>query len=119
MHATFVVQASSAGGQTGTPLFMSIAVMIGMGHSMGTELESLMYVIIFILSGGRLPWAKAHRDPAFFRQGTMTLCFSSRVLTRIPEQCHAWVSRLQALFFSGVYVKPSVTCQAFRAACFL
>ena len=119
MHATFVVQASSAGGQMGTPLFMSIAVLMEMGHSVGTELESLMYVIIFILSGGRLPWAKVHRNPAYFRQGTMTLSFSSRVLDRIPEQCHAWVSRLQALFFSGGYVKPSVTCQSFRAACFL
>ena len=66
-----------------------------------------------------LPLAKAHRNPAYVRQGTMTLSFSSRVFNRIPAQCHAWVSRLQALFFSGVYVKPSVTCQAFRAACFL
>ena len=31
------------------------AVLMEMGHSVGTELKSLKYVIIFILSGGCCP----------------------------------------------------------------
>ena len=55
MHHGGAVQAAHAEMTIGTPLFMAVDVLRKKGHDVSTELETLMYVLIFTLSGGILP----------------------------------------------------------------
>lgn len=90
-------------GVTGTPLFMGWNVVCKRGHSVSTELESLMYVLIFILTGGILPWRHVAIDDRLLpsiRFGVMASCeFSEKVLSYVRAECHSMLSRLRDLFF--------------------
>lgn len=51
-HSSVVVQAADV--TTGTPLFMGLNVLWGNGHTVSTELETLLYVLIFTLAASCL-----------------------------------------------------------------
>lgn len=91
-HVSGVAQAAQPDFTTGTPLFMGLNVIYGQGHCVSTELETLLYVSIFTLSGGILPWrhrAFDDHDHTSVKSGVMTsnIEFSRRVLTYVPQEC--------------------------------
>ena len=118
-HDRFVVQAAQADWPTGTPLFKGLNVICKQGHCVSTELETLMYVLIFTLSGGFLPWRHMDIDNlklTSVRSGVMTSSseFSRRVLTYVPTACWDVLDRLRKLFFAPDY-RTDVTCAEFIA----
>ena len=118
-HGNAVVQAAHAEFTIGTPLFMVLNVLHKKGHGVNTELETLMYVLIFTFSGGILPWRHMQRDN---RNLTAVKCgimassveFSLRVLKYIPKECCDVVEWLRQLFFTPHY-RTDVTCAEFIA----
>ena len=98
------VQAAQCEFTIGTPLFMAWNVIHKQGHTVSTELESLMCVLMFILSGGVLPWRHVLLQDcnlAAIRYGIMTSsAFTKRLVSRTPAQCHKMLYRLCNLFFS-------------------
>lgn len=118
-HVSGVAQAAQPDFTTGTPLFMGLNVIYGQGHCVSTELETLLYVLIFTLSGGILPWrhrAFDDHDRTSVKSGVMTsnIEFSRRVLTYVPQECWDVLERLRKLFFTPAYI-TSVTCADFIA----
>ena len=118
-HVSGVAQAAQAEFPTGTPLFMGLNVIRRQGHCVSTELETLMYVLIFTLSGGVLPWRHLDIDDhnhTSVKCGVMTSAieFSRRVLTYIPQECWDVLDRLRKLFFTPDY-STDVTCAKFVA----
>ena len=78
-----------------------------------------MYVLIFTLSGGLLPWRHLDIDDhklGTVKCGVMTSPseFSRRVLAYVPEQCWDVLDRLRNLFFTPDY-NIDVTCANFIA----
>ncbi|KAL3162655.1 hypothetical protein ABBQ38_008700 [Trebouxia sp. C0009 RCD-2024] len=104
---------------TGTPLFMAWNVIRKQGHTVSTELESLMYVLMFILSGGILPWRHVLLQDcnlAAIRYGIMASSeFTKRLVSRTPAQCHKMLYRLRDLFFFTPGYSVAVTPDAFIA----
>lgn len=88
------------------------------GHSVSTELESLMYVLIFTLTGGFLPWRHVGLEDCHLpsiRFGAMASSeFSNKVLHHVRGECHSMVSRLRNLFFTPDY-STNVTPDMFIA----
>ena len=118
-HVRGVVQAAQAEFTTGTPLFMGSNVIRRQGHCVSTELETLMYVLIFTLSGGILPWRHLDIDDhnlTSVKCGVMTSAseFFRRVLTYVPKECWDVLGRLSKLFFTPDY-STDVTCTKFIA----
>ncbi len=119
------LQAHKAKWPAGTPLFLSIqALKVGF-HSIGTELETIFYVIIFVLLDGVHPWDKAlfeGADYITFRLGCMLpCCFEEQILAKVPHEAQAWVLRMHDLFFppGTCHYTTEVSCQEFREACIL
>ena len=117
-HGSIVVQAADAD-VTGTPLFMGLNVLRKNGHNVSTELETWLYVLIFTLSGGILPWRhmdSEDRHLTSVRCGIMASSFefSHKVLKYIPQECCDVVDRLRQLFFRPNY-RTDVTCAEFIA----
>ena len=77
------------------------------GHLVSTELESLLYVLIFVLTGGILPWRhipfEDHNLAAIVFGVMASDEFSERVLKRVPRTCHDMLDRLRRLFFPAGY----------------
>ena len=122
------VQASKGGNTTGIPLFMACNVIKDGKHSVSTELETVLYVVIFILSNSVVSWRHIPADDhlAFAtRVGIMTAAFKDKVLDKVPPNwSHGWLRRLRGnLFFSKKEgepnYNPSVTCAQFLEACYL
>ena len=118
-HVSVVVQAAQAEFTTGTPLFMGLSVIRKQGQCVSTELETLMYVLIFTLSGGILPWRHLDIDDhnlSSVKCGVMTSSseFFRRVLTYVPKKCWDVLDRLRKLFFTPDY-STDVTCAKFTA----
>ena len=116
-HGSAVVQAAKF--PTGTPLFMGLNVLRKKGHNVSTELETLMYVLMFTLSGGKLPWRHIESDhphltPVRFGVMASSFEFSHRVLKHTPNRCRDLMDRLRLLFFTPVY-RTNVTCAEFIA----
>lgn len=116
------MQAAHAEFTTGTPLFMGLNVLHKNGHSVSTELETLLYVLIFTLSGGKLPWRHMesdHRNLTPTRYGVMSCPyeFSHKVLKHIPDKCYEVMQRLRLLFFPdhAPLYRTDVTCADFIA----
>lgn len=88
------------------------------GHNVRTELESLMYVLMFVLAGGILPWRHIpldHHNLAATRFGLMASDeFSRCVLERVPDKSRNMLYRLRELFFSPDY-STDVTPERFIA----
>lgn len=116
-HGSVVVQAADAEFTTGTPLFMGLNVLRKKGHNVSTELESLMYVLLFTLSDGKLPWRHMesdHRCLTSLKYGVMASSdeFSHGVLKHIPNKCCDVMDRLRLLIFTPLY-RTDVTCDEF------
>ena len=77
------------------------------GHLVSTELESLFYVLIFVLAGGILPWRHTPFEDHNLAATVFGIMasdeFSARVLKRVPGVCHDTLNRLHRLFFSPDY----------------
>ncbi|KAL3130716.1 hypothetical protein ABBQ38_000065 [Trebouxia sp. C0009 RCD-2024] len=112
-------KAAQAQFATGTPLFMGVNVIRKQGQCVSTELETLMYVLIFTLSGGILPWRHLDIDDhnhSSVKCGVMTSAseFFRRVLTYVPKECWDVLERLRKLFCTPDY-STDVTCAEFIA----
>lgn len=88
------MQASDLGYTTSTLLFMGLNILRRKVHCVSTDLGTctLMYVLIFILSGGVLPWHHMDLDDhalTSLRYAAMAPShgFSKGVLCYIPRQC--------------------------------
>ncbi|KAL0033471.1 hypothetical protein WJX77_010859 [Trebouxia sp. C0004] len=83
-----LAQAVETGFTTGTPLFMGWNVIRNKGHLVSTELESLFYVLIFVLAGGILPWRHTPFEDHNLAATVFGIMasdeFSARVLKRVP-----------------------------------
>lgn len=76
-----------------------------------------MYVLLFTLSGGELPWRHMesdHSNLTSFKYGVMASSyeFSHRVLKYIPNKCCEVKDRLRLSFFTPLY-RTDFTCDEF------
>jgi hypothetical protein len=105
---------------TGTPAFMSLAVLKGQPQNESTELESLMYSMLYAATKGKLHWgACLHTDPAARDAKLAAMVveseFEALVLSRIDDTLLKRIAKcLRALFFvsgrclQGVQVKDFI-----------
>ena len=104
----------------GTPQFMSLSLLLDGTQNLSTELESLMYVFLYIATGARLVWKPYRHDQRGARavkMMSMTYEFESDVLSRIEDpMCSAAAINLQRLFFPSNQLCRDVSVQAFRQA---
>lgn len=101
---------------------MALQTLKGGGQSIGTELETVLYVIMYVLLGGVLPWRDYLHEGAGYiaeRQGFMTLSFEEQVLAKAPCEARAWLRRMRDLFFMQGEYDTKVTCEQFSQACTL
>ena len=103
---------------------MAIQALTSGYHSIDTELETLLCVIIYVLLGGMLPWEEASPHASNYiacRQGFMTLSFEEQILAKVQREAEAWVRRMHDLFFppGNVHYTTEVSCEQFRDACTL
>ncbi|CAL8468180.1 g7719 [Coccomyxa elongata] len=101
---------------------MALRTLKGGGISIGTELETVLNVIIYVLLGGVLPWHNYRYEGAGHiaeRQGYMTLSFEEQVLAKAPCEARSWLRRMRNLFFQQGTYNTDVTCQQFLQACTL
>jgi hypothetical protein len=73
---------------TGTPQFMSLAAIWHKVQNVSTELESLMYVLLYIATAGRLIWRTyglQHVEAGHVKFACMTARFHNDVLERISD----------------------------------
>ena len=115
------MQAGDLGCTTGTLLLMGLNILRRKVHCVSTDLGTctLMYVLIFILSGGVLPWQHMDLDDltlTSLRYAAMAPFhgFLKGVLCYIPRQCWDVVDRLRNLLFTPDY-KRNVKCADFMA----
>lgn len=117
------MQALGHGVPTGTPLFAGLEVLRSGQHSVGTELETIFNVMLYVLSEGILSWRHMElqdKNLVSVRFGVMMIEFETKVLSRTPLVCHPMLTRLRDLFFKqGNYVGPAVTCEEFLKECCL
>ena len=106
---------------TGTPAFMSLAVLNDEPQRESTELESLLYSM-YATTGAKLPWgayvqfgpvAYGMKEAAMFSDQS----FKGEVLARIDDAgLRSTASSLRALFFSGGTYRQDVRSNDFIAA---
>lgn len=88
---------------TGTPTYMALSILRGGSHSVSSELESLFYVLIKVVSTQHaLRWESTPFGlrAAGMRWLFMTLSFEADVLASIPPKCHSVITNLHQLFFA-------------------
>lgn len=105
---------------TGTPQFMSLAAIWHRVQNVSTELESLMYVLLYIATAGRLIWRTYglhHVEAGHVKFACMTARFRDEVLVRIPDPALKEVAiAMQRLFFPGCQHRSDVTVKEFQSA---
>jgi len=112
----------SASETTGTPAFMSLAVLSGQPQSESTELESLLYSMLFAATKGKLHWgAYLHTDSAArdVKLAAMVVDdeFESVVVSRIDDLSLKSVAKcVRALFFQDGKGLQGVQFKKFVAA---
>ncbi|KAH9910450.1 kinase-like domain-containing protein, partial [Fomitopsis serialis] len=82
---------------TGTALWASVNVHVGIAHSRRDDLESLAYVIIYLLRG-YLPWQDLATDDIFHRKQSLSpaaLCHD------LPLELTTFVTYIRSLPFTG------------------
>jgi Fungal protein kinase len=99
---------------TGTPLFLALGVLCKTGHTLATELESLFYILLYLLSGGHLHWQGldlSHHMVLTARAGAMLYppAFQAVVLRRVHEKAHPLLLELRKKIF-----EDEITIQVFR-----
>lgn len=103
---------------TGTRAFMARDVLQCKGYTVSSELESLMYVAVFLALSGVVRWAKSsNRSALAFK--TESFCdqenFEQHVLRRCRKDLVVVVQRLQDLFWKPTYQR-NVTALQFQQA---
>lgn len=107
---------------TGTPAFMSLAVMNAEHQSVSTELESLLYSMLYAATKGKLHWGGyLHFDPAAYDAKVAAMVsndrFESKVVSRIDDILLRNVARsIRSLFFAGGRYMKGVQVESFVAA---
>ena len=105
---------------TGTPQFMSLAAIWHKVQNVSTELESLMYVLLYIATAGRLIWRTyglQHVEAGHVKFACMTARFHNDVLERISDPALKEVATaIQRLFFPGSQHRSDVTVKEFQSA---
>ncbi len=122
--SAFGLQAAERSEQwaTGTPQFMAIHTLMKRNQDLSSELESLLYVLLHIATGGRLLWKmyrNDQREAYAVKLTAMAVEFEDQILTRIESPLlKAAAIHLQELFFPGnlYYPRVKVTVQAFQRA---
>lgn len=101
---------------------MSLAILDGQPHSVCTELESLLYSMLYAATRGRLHWgAYLHTDCAARDAKLAAMAIDnetdSKVVSRIHDSLLKGVAkRLHALFFESGKCLQDVQCEDFIAA---
>ncbi len=108
---------------TGTPTFIARSVLAGEGYTVSSELESLMYVFVFMAVDGAAHWGNKyigatalHAKVAIFYEQES---FEKYVLRRCRSDLVQAVKRLRNLFWRPTYqrsVTPLQFCQALQPA---
>ncbi len=101
---------------------MAIHTLMKRNHDLSSELESLLYVLLHIATGGRLLWKmyrNDQREAHAVKHSAMTVEFKDQILARIESPLlKAAAVHLQELFFPGNSYdqREKVTVQAFQHA---
>jgi len=104
---------------TGTSTFIARSVLEGEGYTLSSELESLMYVLVFLAVDGAVHWGNMPigstaldvKVATFYEQQS----FEKYVLQRCRSDLMQVVKRLRKLFWQPTY-QHSVTPLQFRQA---
>ena len=104
---------------TGTSTFIARSVLEGKGHSLSTELESLMYVTAFLAVQGHAHWGNKPVAPMALAFKTATFLdqenFDHFVVQRSRHELKELVNRLRDLFWKPTYQRD-VTTEQFQQA---
>lgn len=110
----------AASERTGTPAFLAVAVLEGQQQSVGSDLESLLYSLMYIAMERALPWLGLLGRAAVDRKiacMTSNQLFSSKVLDKIPSiTLRKVVAELRQLFFLAGDYRSDVSIVEFRNA---
>ena len=106
-------------GVTGTSTFIARSVLEGEGYTLSSELESLMYIVIFLAVDGVAhwgnkpvgPWALAFKVQCFAEQASFERYIVQRCRTDLLEV----VKRLRNLFWQPTY-QSNITALQFQQA---
>jgi hypothetical protein len=88
-------------------MFMALKVLDEQGHSIATELESLFYIMLFLLSKGHLHWQKLgvdHHMVLTCKAGAVLYkrAFERKVLKYVDSSAWDMLNRLRDAFFLDV-----------------
>lgn len=101
---------------TGTSAFVARSVLQRQGYTVSSELESLMYVTVFLTLSGVVCWAKSPTSPSALAFKTESFCdqenFERYVLRCCREDLVMVVQRLWDLFWKPTY-QSNVTALQF------
>jgi Fungal protein kinase len=114
------VSSSSIRELTGTPLFMACSILEGKPHTVSSDLESLLLLLIYLGCNGHVHWANTlvgSRGALSCKVHALTPgeCFEKYVRKRCRPDLLPAVDRLHALFFFSVY-NQQVTVAHFQSA---
>ncbi len=108
---------------TGTSTFIARSVLEGEGYTLSSELESLMYVLVFLAVDGAAHWGNKPIGPAAWDVKVATFSeqesFEKYVLRRCRSDLMQVVKRLRNLFWQPTYqrsITPWQFCQALQPA---
>lgn len=108
---------------TGTPEFLALPLLHSgsvKSQNISTELESLLYVLLFCATAGQLHWKRTMHEDAwafdmkFTPMGDKTL-FKEKIISRVYlHGLHGPVLALRKLFYLNGWRIPSIDAKAFR-----
>jgi len=104
---------------TGTCTFIARSVLEGEGYSLSSELESLMYVLVFLAVDGAAHWGNKPIGPAALDVKVATFgeqeSFDKYVLRRCRSDLMQAVKRLRNVFWEPTYQRNITTLQFCQA----
>lgn len=104
---------------TGTSTFIARSVLEGEGYCLSSELESLMYVLVFLAVGGVAHWGNKRIGPSALDAKVATFAeyegFNKYVIKRCRSDLVEVVKKLRNLFWQPSYQR-SITPEQFREA---
>lgn len=108
---------------TGTSTFIARSVLEGEGYSLSSELESLMYVLVFLAVNGVAHWANQRVRPAALLSTKVASfaeneSFNRYVVKRCRSDLVGVVERLQKLFWQPSYQR-NISPEQFHEALIL
>ena len=111
--------AGVGGPVTGTILFCALSVLSGGVNTVSSDLESLLYVLVQVASGGKLPGrhALSPKQVEAYKFVSFVRSFESDVLRECKAELQPLVRDLAHLFSGGGIYRTDVTCRQFLEAC--